>query len=101
LFWDTASGIDPRAADARDRLFSGALALPNGLPKLFDAAGLIEVQRGSLTIRMNYENFDDYGQPLLGWAGSGRHLCHESGQRFALPHRRSGQARLLFGRARQ
>jgi ubiquinone/menaquinone biosynthesis C-methylase UbiE len=66
LFWDTASGIDPRAADARDRLFSGVLALPDGLPKLFDAAGLAEVQRGSLTIRMNYENFDDYWQPLLG-----------------------------------
>ena len=56
-------------ADGRDRLFSGALALPNGLPKLSDAAGLIEVQRGSLTIRMNYENFDDYGQPLLGGQG--------------------------------
>jgi SAM-dependent methyltransferase len=69
LFWDTASGIDPRAADARDRLFSGALALPDGLSKLFNAAGLAEVQRGSLTIRMNYANFDDYWQPLLGGQG--------------------------------
>ena len=40
LFWDTAAGIDPRAAEARDRLFSGALALPDGLPKLFADAGL-------------------------------------------------------------
>jgi SAM-dependent methyltransferase len=69
LFWDTASGIDPRAADARDRLFSGALALPDGLPNLFNAAGITEVQRGSLTIRMNYANFDDYWQPLLGGQG--------------------------------
>lgn len=46
LFWDTASGIDPRAADARDRLFSGALALPDGLPTLFSDAGLVDVQRG-------------------------------------------------------
>ena len=30
MFWDTAAGIDPWAADARDRLFSGALALPDG-----------------------------------------------------------------------
>ena len=30
LFWDTAAGIDPRAADARDRLFSGALAACTG-----------------------------------------------------------------------
>lgn len=69
LFWDAASGIDPLAADARDRLFSGALALPDGLSKLFNAAGLTEVQRGSLTIRMNYANFDDYWQPLLGGQG--------------------------------
>ena len=69
LFWDTAAGIDPRAADARDRLFAGALALPDGLLKLFADAGLADVQRGSLTIRMNYANFDDYWQPLLGGQG--------------------------------
>ena len=69
LFWDTAAGIDPRAAEARDRLFSGALALPDGLSRLFTDAGLAEVQRGSLTIRMNYANFDDYWQPLLGGQG--------------------------------
>jgi SAM-dependent methyltransferase len=69
LFWDTAAGIDPRAADARDRLFGGALALPDGLLKLFADAGLADVERGSLTIRMNYANFDDYWQPLLGGQG--------------------------------
>jgi SAM-dependent methyltransferase len=69
LFWDTAAGIDPRAADARDRLFSGALALPNGLLELFADAGFDDVQRGSLTIRMNYASFDDYWQPLLGGQG--------------------------------
>jgi SAM-dependent methyltransferase len=69
LFWDTAAGLDPHAGDARDRLFSGALALPDGLPELFKDAGLIDVQRGSLTIRMNYANFDDYWRPLLGGQG--------------------------------
>lgn len=43
--------------------------MPDGLPKLFNAAGLTEVQRGSLTIRMIYESFDDYWQPLLGGQG--------------------------------
>jgi SAM-dependent methyltransferase len=66
LFWDTAAGIDPGAADARDRLFSGALALPDGLPDLFRDAGLSGVERASLTIRMDYANFDDYWRPLLG-----------------------------------
>ena len=69
LFWDTAAGIDPHAGDARDRLFSGALALPDGLPNLFRNAGLTDVQCGSLTIRMTYANFEDYWQPLLGGQG--------------------------------
>ena len=69
LLWDTAAGIDPQAGVARDRLFSGTLALPDALPQLFSAAGLADVQRGSITIRMNFANFDDYWQPLLGGQG--------------------------------
>jgi SAM-dependent methyltransferase len=69
LFWDTAAGIDPGAAAARDKLFSGPLALPNGLTGLFAEAGVADVQRSSLTIRMDYANFEDYWQPLLGGQG--------------------------------
>lgn len=69
IFWDTAAGIDPRAAAARDRLFSGALALPDGLTALFNSAGLRQVERTSLTIRMDYASFDDYWQPLCGGQG--------------------------------
>lgn len=69
LFWDTAAGIDPAAGAARDRLFSGALALPDGLTDLFAAAGLADIERASLTIRMDYQSFDDYWQPLLGGQG--------------------------------
>jgi SAM-dependent methyltransferase len=69
LFWDTAAGIDPGAAAARDKLFSGALALPDGLTALFTEAGFTDVRRDSLTIRMDYANFDDYWQPLLGGQG--------------------------------
>jgi len=69
LFWDTAAGIDPAAGAARDRLFSSALALPDGLMELFAAAGLVGIERASLTIRMNYDSFDDYWQPLLGGQG--------------------------------
>ena len=55
----SAAGIDPRAGDARDRLFSGALALPGGLDRLFAQAGLQQVESQSLTIRMNYASFED------------------------------------------
>jgi SAM-dependent methyltransferase len=69
LFWDTAAGIDLGAAVARDKLFSGPLALPEGLPRLFEEAGLDRVARSSITIRMDYENFDDYWRPLCGGQG--------------------------------
>jgi SAM-dependent methyltransferase len=69
LFWDTAAGIDASAGATRDRLFAGALALPDGLTELFAAAGLARIERVSLTIRMDYADFDDYWQPLLGGQG--------------------------------
>jgi SAM-dependent methyltransferase len=69
IFWDTAAALDPQAGIARDRLFAGALALPDGLSRLFFGAGLIGVRRESITIRMNYACFEDYWQPLLGGQG--------------------------------
>jgi SAM-dependent methyltransferase len=69
LFWDTAASIDPKAGAARDRLFSAPLAMPDGLTRLFVSNGLIRLERGSLTIRMDYADFDDYWQPLLGGQG--------------------------------
>jgi len=69
LFWDTAAGLDPDAGSARDRLFSAPLALPDGLPALWRAAGLDAVERASITIRMEYADFADYWEPLLGGQG--------------------------------
>jgi SAM-dependent methyltransferase len=69
LFWDTAAGIEPSAGKARDRLFSTPLASAEGLADLWGRCGLAEVSTGSLTIRMDYESFDDYWRPLLGGQG--------------------------------
>jgi SAM-dependent methyltransferase len=69
IFWDTAAGIDPGAQVARDKLFSTPLALSGGLIKLFEEVGLMRVEQTSITIRMDYANFDDYWQPLLGGQG--------------------------------
>jgi SAM-dependent methyltransferase len=69
IFWDTAAGVDAGASVARDKLFSGALALPDGLPRLFETAGLDRIERTSITIRMDYANFDDYWKPLCGGQG--------------------------------
>ena len=69
LFWDTAAGLDPQAGAARDRLFASPLALPDGLPELWREAGLRGIERGSITIRMEYADFADYWEPLLGGQG--------------------------------
>jgi SAM-dependent methyltransferase len=69
MLWDTASAIDPEARATRDRLFSAPLVLPDGLMRLFKDGGLQAIERQSITIRMDFENFEDYWQPFLGGQG--------------------------------
>lgn len=69
LLWDTAAGIDPIAATTRDKIFANPLAKPDGMVELLRAAGLTKVERRSETVRMDFANFDDYWQPLLGGQG--------------------------------
>jgi SAM-dependent methyltransferase len=69
MLWDTAVAIDPNARVARDSLFANPVAIPGGLAGFFRAAGLVEVEEQSLTIRMDYANFEDYWQPFLGGQG--------------------------------
>jgi ubiquinone/menaquinone biosynthesis C-methylase UbiE len=69
LLWDTAAAIDPVAAQTRDKIFSNPLALPDGIANLWRSAGLEDVDRQSVTVRMDFANWDDYWQPLLGGQG--------------------------------
>ena len=69
IFWDTAVAVDPSAAAVRDRLFSHPLSLPDGLTDLWNATGLVRVARESVTIRMDFSDFGDYWEPLLGSQG--------------------------------
>ena len=69
LFWDSAAGVEPAAGAARDKLFSHPLGLPDGLVDLFRRGGLASVTRAWLTIRMEFESFEDYWTPLLGGQG--------------------------------
>jgi ubiquinone/menaquinone biosynthesis C-methylase UbiE len=69
LLWDTAAGIDPAAAATRDRIFSNPLAKPDGMRDLWQAAGLRDVARQSVTVRMDFASWDDYWQPLLAGQG--------------------------------
>lgn len=69
LLWDTAAGVEPKAAEVRDRIFSHPLAKPDGMTALFEATGYQDVSRRSVTIRMDFASFDDYWSPLLGGQG--------------------------------
>jgi len=69
MLWDTAVAIDPGARVARDSLFANPVAIPGGLAGFFRDAGLKDVETQSLTIRMDYANFEDYWQPFLGGQG--------------------------------
>jgi len=69
LLWDTASVIDEGAFERRAKLFSAPLAKPDGMLDLWRAAGLENVTRTSVTIRMDFADFADYWEPLLGGQG--------------------------------
>lgn len=69
MLWDTAVAIDPNARVARDSLFANPVAIPGGLAGFFREAGLVDVEEKSLTIRMDYANFEDYWQSFLGGQG--------------------------------
>ena len=69
IFWDTAAALDPQADRARARHYSSPLTGPGELALAFRQAGLREVCDQSLTIRIEYENFADYWQPIANAQG--------------------------------
>lgn len=64
LFWDTAAARDPAAATARARHYAAALTWSGELEEAFSRAGAHDILATSLTMRMDYENFEDYWAPI-------------------------------------
>jgi SAM-dependent methyltransferase len=69
MLWDTAVALDPNARAVRDSLFANPVAVPGGLAGFFRRAGLVAVEEQSLTIRMDYGDFEDYWQSFLAGQG--------------------------------
>jgi len=86
--------IDPAASTARDRLFAHPLAQSAGLLDLWQQAGLDDVELGSLTIRMEYGDFEDYWDPLL--AGQGPVGAYVKGLEPALRERVKERVRAAY-----
>jgi hypothetical protein len=62
LLWDTAAVLDPTAE--RPRALFSSLTAPGEMSAMRRKVGLTEVEQTSLTIRIDYANFDEYWRPL-------------------------------------
>jgi SAM-dependent methyltransferase len=69
MFLDTAAMLDPAADDLRKRNFTRPLSRPGELAAAWRAAGLVERRSGEVTVRTEFECFDDYWMPFDGEDG--------------------------------
>ena len=69
MFWNTAAVLDADAEIARARNLSGPLTRPGELADAWVGIGLCDVVQDQVTIRTEFDSFDDYWRPLLGKTG--------------------------------
>ena len=69
LFLDTAAMLDPRADVLRARNFTRPTMRPGELAAAWRGAGFLTIREASLTIRMDYADFEDYWSPFTGRQG--------------------------------
>jgi SAM-dependent methyltransferase len=68
VFWDAAVALNP-TAQALDEGTRFPLCRPDPLRRLFESAGLQDVDITSIDVPTVFRNFDDYWQPFLGGQG--------------------------------
>jgi SAM-dependent methyltransferase len=69
LFCDTAAAVDPRGEAFRHRIFGRSMTRAGELARVWRKTGFVEVEASTLTIRMDFESFDDYWGPYVGGDG--------------------------------
>lgn len=67
-FWDAAVALNP-AASALDEARRFPLCQPEPLGKLFQGAGLLEVEVRAIDIATDFQDFAEYWSPFLGGQG--------------------------------
>jgi SAM-dependent methyltransferase len=70
MLWDTAATLDDAAAEARDRTMGRPIYAPGALPQMWAEVGLVDIDRRSLMIRMDFVDFADYWQPYVSGEGA-------------------------------
>ena len=71
MFQDTAAMLDPRAVEMRAKNCTRPLCHPGELGAAWRDAGFRDVKETTLTIRMEFENFEDYWRPYMSKQGPG------------------------------
>jgi SAM-dependent methyltransferase len=71
MFSDTAAVLDAAANAYRARSYTRPLTRPGELGKAWQLAGFRDVTETILSIRMEFESFDDYWAPYVGNDGPG------------------------------
>jgi SAM-dependent methyltransferase len=66
MFWDTAAVLDPKAVDWRGKVLSRPITRQGGIAGELRTAGLQDVQETTLTITMNFRDFEDFWAPFDG-----------------------------------
>jgi ubiquinone/menaquinone biosynthesis C-methylase UbiE len=70
IFWDTVAALEPSASGRRVVSLIRPTTQPGELRALFTQAGLTGITETMLTIRMDFDGFDDYWDPLIGGQGT-------------------------------
>lgn len=69
MMWDTVATTGRSASEARARYLWQPMTQPGELKRCFVEAGLLDVEDGSLVIRMEYASFEDYWGPIATGEG--------------------------------
>jgi ubiquinone/menaquinone biosynthesis C-methylase UbiE len=70
VFWDSFAAVEPLAIPRRAAATIRPMTRPGELAAAFSQAGLTDVKETMLTIRMDFEKFDDFWLPLLHGQGT-------------------------------
>ena len=69
MMWDTVAVLDEHANLLRGRYCFQPMMRPDEMRDSFVEHGLLDVEQTSLLIRMEYESFDDYWEPIAAGEG--------------------------------
>ena len=97
LFQDTASALDPAAAERRARNFTRPMTRPGELEAAWRRAGLAELVATELTIRTEFASFDDYWAPYRGKDGPGAEYIATLDETFLAKLREAVRSAYLDG----